>query len=636
MKTKPKLNFWQIWNMSFGFLGIQFGFALQNANVSRIFETLGANIDDIPILWIAAPVTGLIIQPIIGHWSDRTWGKLGRRRPFFLVGAILASLALIVMPNSPALWVAAGMLWIMDASINVSMEPFRAFVGDMLPSEQRTTGFAMQSFFIGTGAVIASLLPYMMTNWLGISNTAAEGQIPDSVKFSFYIGAAAFIIAVSWTVFRTKEYSPKELKEFENKKDEVSETEDSIDIKIHIKKSNKLGLLFLATGILFSIALKFMAVNLEVYILSFGLIFFGILELISAFFQKHKNKNGLTEIFNDLNNMPLTMRQLAVVQFFSWFALFAMWIYTTNGVTADKYNMKIDSEMLNFLKTELKNNQPDINTDEQKIKDISEELEIYEKKISEEKTVSANVNLVKFYLNNRIFNEKYLLIQIKNSLHSYSSKDPDYVSAINELNDLSSVNEPDLSFKTTSYINKLLSENKINLSTSSVEKFSKYTRLKEIREEYNVGANWVGVGFGVYNGFAAVFAFLLILLARLTNRKITHMISLLVGGLSFIMLFFIQDTSYLLLTPFIGIGLAWASILSMPYAILTGSLPSNKMGVFMGIFNFFIVIPQILAASILGFLVKSVFDGEAIYALILGGISLTVAAFLVLIVKDDN
>ena len=329
------------------------------------------------------------------------------------------------------------------------------------------------------------------------------------------------------------------------------------------------------------------------------------------------------------------MRQLAVVQFFSWFALFAMWIYTTNGVTADKYNMKIDSEMLNFLKTELANIQPDSNTVEQRIKDISEELKKYETKISEKKSVSANVNLVKFYLNNRIYNEKYLVNQIKNSLRTYSSKEKDYEAAMKEINDLSTVNNPDISFKTISYINKLLSENRIILSTT-LEKFSKYTRLKEIREEYNIGANWVGVGFGVYNGFAAVFAFLLILLARLTNRKITHMISLLVGGLSFIMLFFIQDTSYLLLAPFIGIGLAWASILSMPYAILTGSLPANKMGVFMGIFNFFIVIPQILAASILGFLVKSVFGGEAIYALILGGISLALAAFFVLVVKDDN
>jgi len=201
---KPRLSFAQVWNMSFGFLGIQFGFALQNANVSRIFETLGASIDQIPILWIAAPVTGLIIQPIVGHMSDKTWNRLGRRRPYFLTGAILASIALIFMPNSPVLWIAAGMLWIMDATINITMEPFRAFVGDMLPSEQRTSGFAMQSFFIGTGAVIASALPYLMTNWFGISNTAPGGEIPDSVKFSFYIGAIVFFLAVLWTVISTK------------------------------------------------------------------------------------------------------------------------------------------------------------------------------------------------------------------------------------------------------------------------------------------------------------------------------------------------------------------------------------------------------------------------------------------------
>ncbi|NNC94130.1 MAG: MFS transporter, partial [Chitinophagales bacterium] len=201
MNTKPRLSFWQIWNMSFGFLGIQFGFGLQNANVSRIFETLGASVDDIPILWVAAPVTGLIVQPIIGYLSDNTWGSFGRRRPFFLLGAIFSSLALIMMPNSPVLWVAAGMLWIMDASINISMEPFRAFVGDMLPNEQRTKGFAMQSFFIGIGAVVASALPYMMTNWIGISNEAPAGQIPDSVRYSFYIGAAVFLAAVLITVF---------------------------------------------------------------------------------------------------------------------------------------------------------------------------------------------------------------------------------------------------------------------------------------------------------------------------------------------------------------------------------------------------------------------------------------------------
>src|SRR5210317_1959333 len=211
---KPRLSFWQIWNMSFGFLGIQFGFALQNANVSRIFETLGADIDSIPILWVAAPLTGLIVQPIIGYMSDRTWGRLGRRRPYFLVGAILASLALFVMPNSPVLWMAAGMLWIMDASINITMEPFRAFVGDNLPSEQRTTGFAMQSFFIGTGAVVASILPWLLAEQFGVSNEAAEGVIPDSVRLSFYVGAAVFFVAVLWTVVKSKEYSPEEMESF--------------------------------------------------------------------------------------------------------------------------------------------------------------------------------------------------------------------------------------------------------------------------------------------------------------------------------------------------------------------------------------------------------------------------------------
>lgn len=222
-KMKPRLSFWQIWNMSFGFMGIQFGFALQNANVSRIFETLGAKVENIPILWIAAPVTGLIIQPIIGHMSDNTWNRLGRRRPYFLIGAILASIALIFMPHSPVWWVAAGVLWIMDASINISMEPFRAFVGDMLPSEQRTTGFAMQSFFIGIGAVIASALPYMLTNWFGISNISTdENAIPPHVVYSFTIGAVVFFLAVLWTVVRTKEYSPEEMAAFEAaKKDHV-------------------------------------------------------------------------------------------------------------------------------------------------------------------------------------------------------------------------------------------------------------------------------------------------------------------------------------------------------------------------------------------------------------------------------
>ena len=214
---KPRLGFWQLWNMSFGYVGIQFGFALQNANVSRIFETLGAKVDEIPILWIAGPVSGLLVQPVIGYMSDKTWNRLGRRKPYFLVGAILASLALLVMPNSPVLWFAAGMLWIMDASINVTMEPMRAFVGDMLPDEQRTTGFAVQTFFIGASSVVGSLLPYLLTNWFHVANTAPAGQLPASVKWSFYLGGAVYLLAVLWTIVSVKEYSPEEQEAFNAK-----------------------------------------------------------------------------------------------------------------------------------------------------------------------------------------------------------------------------------------------------------------------------------------------------------------------------------------------------------------------------------------------------------------------------------
>ena len=630
MKEKPRLSFWQIWNMSFGFLGIQFGFALQSSNVSRIFETLGANIDDIPILWIAAPVTGLLIQPIIGHMSDKTWTRLGRRRPYFLVGAILASLALIIMPNSPALWVAAGMLWIMDASINVSMEPFRAFVGDMLPQDQRTRGFAMQSFFIGVGAVVASLLPYIMTNLLGVSNTAPEGEIPPSVKYSFYLGGLIFISAVVWTVFKTKEYSPEEIKEFEKSENKNYEN-DTIDSKVYISKSNKTGIITLILGIAFSTLLFFIEAEKEVYILSFGLVIFGLLELFSAFLQKNNKKGGFVSVFNDLNLMPKTMKQLAIVQFFSWFALFAMWIYTTNGITAEKYDMKIDNEMVAFLKNELKN----VNdTSDSKVKSISKELSHYSNKLNaDNKQISANVNLVKFFLNDKIFNEKELINSIEAEIKTKT--DNDFIKIKEHLSKIKHEKNPNINYETVLFVNQSLKSGTINLPENIKSKFSQYTRLKHIRKEYNDGADWIGVGFGVYNGFAAIFAFFLMFLARKTSRKMTHSISLIVGGISFISLFFI-DNHTLLLVPFVGIGLAWASILAMPYAILTGALPTNKMGVYMGIFNFFIVIPQILAASLLGFMVKTIFNEHSIYALILGGISMILAAGLVTIVKDDN
>ena len=431
--VKPRLSFWQIWNMSFGFLGIQFGFALQNANVSRIFETLGASQDELPILWLAAPVTGLLVQPIIGYYSDRTWhAKWGRRRPFFAVGAILATIALFLMPNSTALWMAALMLWLMDASINISMEPFRAYVGDMLPDEQRTSGFAMQSFFIGLGAVIASALPWIFTNWFGVANTAATGVIPDSVKWSFYVGGIAYLGAVMWTVFKSDEYPPDDIEQ--------------------LRADNA------AMGIW----------------------------------------GGVKESFLGIFQMPKTMVQLAVVQFFSWFALFAMWIYTTPAVTA----------------------------------------------------------------------------------HVYGTQDT--ASAL-----------------------------------------------------YNEGADWVGICFAIYNGIAALVAFLLPVLAKRVSRRVTHLLALCMGGIGLISIYFIQDPNLLLLSM-VGVGIAWASILSMPYAMLSSILPPQKMGYYMGVFNFFVVLPQIVAAGILGFLLRSFFGNLAINALLIGGVAMILAGLLCLLIDDQD
>lgn len=493
---KRKLGFWEIWNMSFGFLGIQFGFALQNANTSRIFETLGANVDEIPILWIAAPVTGLIVQPIIGYYSDRTWTKLGRRRPYFLAGALFASLALCIMPNSPALWIAAGMLWMMDASINVTMEPFRAFVADNLPVDQRTLGFSMQSFFIGIGAVVGSALPYMFTNWIGLSNTAPEGMIPESVKWSFYLGAFVFLSAVLWTVFKSNEYSPEELEAFESH-DEITHSEVVFD-GLNKKKLTGSGLGLFGVGAVLSLLVLNFELDKSLYILTVGLVFVGLLFLIASLIQKEKNNLGFVEIMSDLLNMPKTMIQLAWVQFFSWFALFSMWIYTTSAVTE----------------------------------------------------------------------------------HIYGTTD----------------------------------------STSQL---------------YNDGADWVTVLFSVYNGVAALVAFLLPVLAKYTSRRMAHLVALCLGGLGLISIYFISNPT-LLIVPMIGVGIAWASILSVPYAILSGSLPAKKMGYYMGVFNFFIVIPQIVASSILGFIVSGLFNSQPIYALIVGGCSFIIGGFITLRVNDRD
>lgn len=591
MTKKPRLSFWQIWNMSFGFLGIQFGFALQNANVSRIFETLGAKVDEIPILWIAAPVTGLIMQPIIGHMSDNTWNRLGRRRPYFLVGAILASIALIVMPNSPTLWVAAGMLWIMDASINISMEPFRAFVGDMLSSEQRTRGFAMQSFFIGTGAVVASALPYILTNWFGIANTAPEGIIPPSVQYSFYLGAAAFFCAVLWTVIRSKEYSPEELRAHaeadaliitDSHGEEITEPEKVG--KVFITRS----ILWIGIGALLSYLIYYFQLHPELYIFSVGIGFYGMMMLISGALIKSGNtKNGVAIVMHDLYRMPKTMGQLAIVQFFSWFALFAMWIYTTTAVTSHIYDMKISKSEFSVLKIE------------------------QTRLISKKDSLTAHLKF------------DVLQDEMKNIDRQFIKGESEAVISVRLINQFMAKK------KDINMVDSQLYDNIYKIDDNLFRKFG-YT-LKE----YNTGADWVGVCFAMYNGFAAIVAFLLIYLAKLTSRKTTHSISLIAGGLGLISIYFFSDPKLLLLSM-VGVGMAWASILSMPYAILAGALPSNKMGTYMGIFNFFIVIPQILAASILGFLTRDLFGGEAIYALVLGGVSMFIAAATVMFVNDEH
>ncbi|PTM03811.1 MAG: MFS transporter [Bacteroidetes bacterium] len=500
---KRTLGFWEIWNMSFGFLGIQMGFALQNANVSRIFQTLGAEIEDIPILWVAAPLTGLIIQPIIGYFSDRTWHpKLGRRRPYFLIGAILASLALFIMPNSPVLWFAAGMLWIMDASINVSMEPFRAFVGDNLPDDQTTKGFAMQSFFIGIGAYVASKLPNILT-YFGVANTAPEGIIPDSVKYSFYIGGAVFLVAVLWTVIKSKEYSPEEMKVFEEAEANNFITEEKPEgwFEANGNMHMRNGIIVLLIGLIASYFIYSYDLKKDLYVLTLGLLSFGGLALIvSGLMQKGNNQhNGFVTIMNDFQNMPVVMKQLAWVQFFSWFALFSMWIYMTPAVTE----------------------------------------------------------------------------------HIYGTLD------------------------TTS-------------------------------EAYNNGANQVGEMFANYNIIAAAVAFLLPLLAKRTSRKFTHFLALVAGGFGLMSIYFISNPTTMNLEwfPMIGVGIAWASILSIPYAMLSGSLPASKMGYYMGVFNFFIVIPQLVAASILGFMVSKFFNNEPVYALFVGGVSMIIAGILTLRVND--
>lgn len=438
--TKPALSKFQIWSMSMGFLGIQMGFALQNANASRILQTFGADVEHLSWFWLVAPITGMIVQPIVGHYSDNTWTRLGRRRPYFLAGAVLASIGLVLMPNAgmfaaiiPALWVGAGMLMIMDASFNIAMEPFRALVADKLPSEQRTMGFSVQTILIGFGAVIGSWLPYVLAEWFDIGKSAGEGEIPLSLIISFIFGALILLGTIIWTVVTTKEYSPEEVESFEDPAEELVE-----------------------------------------------------------------EKASFSDIFRDFVNMPKTMRQLGLVQFFSWFALFSMWVFTTPAIAQHVFGVEPG--------------------------DTSSEL-------------------------------------------------------------------------------------------------------------FNDAGNWVGVIFGVYNAVSAFFAFFLPRIADKVGRKKTHAISLVLGGLGLISFIFITN-KYMLLLSMVGVGIAWASILAMPYAILAGSIPAKKMGVYMGIFNFFITFPQIVNGIFGGQIVKHLYGGQAVYALVFAGVFMILGAISVLRVDD--
>lgn len=445
---KRRLSALEITNLSFGFLGIQMGFALQNANASRILQNFGADVHELSWFWLIAPIMGLIVQPLVGHYSDNTWTKLGRRKPYFLVGAILASIGLVLLPQAdlfiaflPALWVGTGMLMIMDASFNIAMEPFRAFVADILNEEQRTFGFTTQTVLIGIGAVVGSWLPYVIAEYFGVPNRAEDGSVPLNLIWSFIIGAIVLILTILVTVLTTKEYSPEELDLIEKAKakqvEQITEAEP-------------------------------------------------------------KEKAKLSDIFTDFIKMPETMKQLSWVQFFSWFGLFGMWVFSTPAIAQHFYDLP----------------------------------------------------------------------------HTDSSS-----------------------------------------------------------EAFNNAGDWVGILFGVYNLVSIPVALSLSKISKRLGRKQTHMYALVIGGLSFISIYFMPDRYWLIL-PMIGIGVAWASILSMPYAILAGAINPKKMGVYMGIFNFFIVLPQILNGIIGGPMVKYIYGNQAIFALVLSGVSMIIAAFLVTRVKD--
>ncbi|MCA0978547.1 MFS transporter [Qipengyuania flava] len=497
LTERPRQSFRGLWNMSFGFFGIQIGFVLQNSNMSRIFQTVGASLDDLPALWVAAPLTGLIVQPIVGHLSDKTWNRFGRRRPYFMTGALLAALALFLMPFAPAfaapLVFAAGLLWLLDASLNIAMEPFRAFVGDMLDRSQHATGYAVQTAFIGAGAVFAAIFPWLLGH-LGVSNVAPAGEIPDTVRWSFWAGGIALFAAIGWTVLTTREYSPEEMAAFEAER----ATAAAQPVSALAEKSYGSALVWLVLGAGIALTVDPLGLEKEIYLLGALLATYGVLSAIAISLAKRgRSANMLSTIVGDFAGMPATMKRLALVQFFSWSALFVMWIYS--GPIVSQY--------------------------------------------------------------------------------FYGSADP---------------------------------------TTAA----------------YNEGANWWNLIYTVQNGVAAVAA--LLLLPRLSKRlgkARTHMVCLLAGALGFLGYFFLRDPNLLILCEILR-GVAWASILAMPYAILASSLPQAKLGIYMGLFNIFVVLPQLLVATVMGTIMKALFPGDPIWTMLFGAAVWTIAAFAMLRVRD--
>ena len=504
VSEKPRQSLAGLWNISFGFFGIQIGFALQNANMSRIFQSLGSSLDDLPALWIAAPLTGLLVQPIIGHMSDRTWlGRLGRRRPYFVAGAILAALSLFLMPLSGQLIMAAMLLWTLDASLNISMEPFRAFVGDMLRKDQHTAGYAVQTAFIGAGAVVGSIFPELLDKW-GVSNSVAGGGIPDTVRYSFWFGGAALFLAVLWTVLTTKEYSPQEIDGFEPEGltatfgDGSQPTHEDNVAALASRSSSHAGAWVLG-GAIVVFAVSQLHLEKEMYLLGGLLIAYGLASIAGIQMAKGGVRNMLTHIVGDFSGMPTVMKRLAVAQFFSWSALFIMWINTTPVVARNFYHA------------------------------------------------------------------------------------PDPASA-----------------------------------------------------GFQDAGNWVGVLFSVYNGVAAIAALAILpWLARSIGKVRTHILCLLAGAAGYASFFFIHDPQLLIVSE-IGIGIAWASILAMPYAILASNLPQRKLGIYMGLFNVFIVIPQLLVATVMGSIMKAFFPDQPIWTMLAAAIVMALAALAMLRVPDDR